>query len=207
MALPALLSGAALGASLIIAIGAQNAFVLRQGLRGQHVFVVALICALVDATLITLGAAGFGALVASSALLQGIAAWGGALFLFGYGLRSFIAAARRDTLDAESGGGPSLTLRQAVGFTLAVSLLNPHVYLDTVVLLGSVAGTYPAPERLWFALGAITASFAWFFSLAYGARLLAPVFARPRAWQVLDVLIGVVMWWIATTLVLGQLSA
>lgn len=201
----AFLSGAALGASLIIAIGAQNAFVLQQGLRRQHVFVVAAICASVDAALITLGAGGFGAVVSRSPLLAAATAWGGAIFLFAYGVRSFLAALRHDVLEVDHEAVGEQALWPVVAVTLAVSLLNPHVYLDTVVLLGSVAARYPAGERASFALGAMTASFAWFFSLAYGARLLAPVFSRPRAWQVLHLAIGAVMWWIAASLALGQL--
>jgi L-lysine exporter family protein LysE/ArgO len=206
MSSPAFISGAALGASLIIAIGAQNAFVLQQGLRREHVFVVAAICATVDAALIWIGAAGFGALVSSLPALAAAAAWGGAIFLFGYGLRSFRAALRTDVLEVETPEAGGQSLRAVVAITLAVSLLNPHVYLDTVVLLGSVAAGYPSGERAAFALGAMTASFAWFFSLAYGARLLAPLFERPRAWQVLHLIIGAIMWWIAGTLVLGQLA-
>jgi len=204
--MPAFVSGAALGASLIIAIGAQNAFVLQQGLRREHVFVVAAICATADAVLIVLGAAGFGALVSASPVLTAVAAWGGAAFLFVYGLRSFRAALRPEVLELERPAAADNSLRSVVAVTLAVTLLNPHVYLDTVVLLGSIAARYPADERTWFALGAVTASFAWFFSLAYGARLLAPFFERPRAWQILYLVIGAIMWWIAIALVFGQIA-
>lgn len=207
MDLPAYISGAALGASLIIAIGAQNAFVLQQGLRREHVFVVAAICATADALLIALGAAGFGALVSGSPVLTAVAAWGGAVFLLGYGVRSFRAALRPEVLELEHPAAAGQSLKSVVAITLAVTLLNPHVYLDTVVLLGSVAARYPVDERAWFALGAMSASFAWFFSLAYGARLLAPFFERPRAWQILHLVIGAIMWWIAASLVLGQLAA
>jgi L-lysine exporter family protein LysE/ArgO len=201
-------AGFGLGASLIIAIGAQNAFVLRQGLRREHVLLVAATCATIDAVLIAFGAGGFGALVSGSPVITSVAAWGGAAFLFVYGLRSFRAAASPGGLEARAGDELQVTSRAAaLGTTLAVSLLNPHVYLDTVVLLGSVAAQRAMPERAWFALGAMVASVGWFFSLGYGARLLAPIFARPRAWQALDVAIGIVMWWIATSLVLGQLSA
>jgi len=206
VSVPTYLAGAALGASLIVAIGAQNAFVLQQGLRRQHVFVVAAICALVDASLITLGVGGFGALVSASPVLVAITAWGGAAFLFAYGLRSFHSALRGEKLEAEGGAPAGPGLRRTVLYTLAVSLLNPHVYLDTVVILGSVATRYPAAERTWFALGAMSASFLWFFSLAYGARVLAPLFARPRAWQVLDVGIGIIMWWIAASLALSRFA-
>lgn len=199
-------SGFGLGASLIIAIGAQNAFVLRQGVKKQHVFVVALICALVDATLISLGAGGFGAIVSSHPTITSLAAWGGVAFLTVYGGRSFLAALHPGVLDSRSASAEkSTSLKAAILATLAVSLLNPHVYLDTVVLLGSVAAQHPAGERAIFAAGAMTASFVWFFSIAYGARLLAPLFARPAAWRVLDLFVGVVMWWIAGSLAWGQL--
>jgi L-lysine exporter family protein LysE/ArgO len=200
-------SGFGLGASLIMAIGAQNAFVLRQGLQKRHVFAVALTCALVDATLISLGAGGFGAIVSSHPTITAVAAWGGVAFLTVYGGRSFLAALHPGTLDSRnSAAEKNISLGATITATLAVSLLNPHVYLDTVVLLGSVAAQHPADERLVFALGAMAASFVWFFSIAYGARLLAPLFARPVAWRVLDVFVGCVMWWIAISLALGQLA-
>ncbi|TDB37796.1 MAG: amino acid transporter [Actinobacteria bacterium] len=201
-------SGFGFGAGLIIAIGAQNAFVLRQGLLRRYVFEVALTCALVDAALISAGAGGVGALVAAHPTVTAVAAWGGVAFLGLYGARSFHSAIRPRALTAEQAGAqPDETSRAAViAATLAVSLLNPHVYLDTVVLLGSVSAQYAADARIFFALGAMCASFVWFFSLAYGARLLAPLFARPVAWRVLDVLVGCVMWWIAGSLALGQLG-
>ncbi|PKQ19304.1 MAG: amino acid transporter [Actinobacteria bacterium HGW-Actinobacteria-6] len=199
-------SGFGLGASLIMAIGAQNAFVLRQGLQKQHVFAVALVCALVDAILISLGAGGFGAIVSSHPTITAVAAWGGVAFLAVYGGRSFLAALHPGALDSRSASAEkTISLGATITATLAVSLLNPHVYLDTVVLLGSVAAQHPADERLVFALGAMAASFVWFFSIAYGARLLAPLFARPVAWRVLDVFVGCVMWWIAISLALGQI--
>lgn len=199
-------SGFALGASLIIAIGAQNAFVLRQGVAERHVFAVAAICAGIDAALISLGAGGFGAVIASHPTITSVAAWGGVAFLGVYGARSFIAALHPGSLENRADGAETdSSLRSIVMATLAVSLLNPHVYLDTVVLLGSVAAQYPADARVVFALGAMIASVVWFFSLAYGARLLAPLFARPVAWRVLDVFVGCVMWWIAGSLAWGQL--
>lgn len=201
-------SGFALGASLIIAIGAQNAFVLRQGLLRQHVFPVAVTCALIDAALISLGAGGFGRLVSTHPTATSIAAWGGVAFLAIYGGRSFLAALRPSALRAEDDStARAASLGATLAATLAVSLLNPHVYLDTIVLLGSVAAQYPVASRLPFALGAMSASGVWFFSLAYGARLLAPLFARPVAWRVLDVVVGIVMWWVAGSLVWGQLAA
>ncbi len=196
--------GFALGASLIIAIGAQNAFVLRQGLARAHVFLVAGLCSLADAGLIALGAGGFAALVAALPALAAVAAWGGALFLFAYGARALLGALRPGRLEAD--GGAVRGAWKAVTLTLAVSLLNPHVYLDTVVLIGSVAAQLAAGERLAFALGAMAASFAWFFGLALGARRLAPLFARPIAWRILDLAIAGVMWSIAGALVFDQLT-
>ena len=189
-----------MGAGLIVAIGAQNAFVLRQGLQKRQVFITALVCVLCDAALIVLGVAGFGTLVSSSALLSAVAAWGGAVFLFVYGARAF----RSGGLEAER--GPTLTRREAVLSTLAVSLLNPHVYLDTVVLLGSVGGQFRGAARAAFVAGAVTASTVWFFGLAYGAARLEPLFRRPLAWRVLDVVIGIVMWSIAASLVREALA-
>lgn len=197
------LQGFGLGAGLIIAIGAQNAFVLQQGLRRQHVFATAAICALCDAALILLGVAGLGAVITQSAHLTAVATWGGAAFLFVYGARSFWSALRPGTLDAEQSTLPGSTLRATLLAVLGVSLLNPHVYLDTVVLVGSVGGRYPAGDRVAFAAGAMTASCLWFFGLAYGAARLAPLFRRPLAWRLLDLGVGAIMWAIAASLVWG----
>ena len=207
MTLNAFLAGLGLGASLIIAIGAQNAFVLRQGLLRSHALAVAALCVVIDWSLIVVGAVGFGVLVGRFPAVTSVAAWGGAAFLLVYGALAFRSAARPGSLHAETPAGsrdPG-TLSGALVTTLAVSLLNPHVYLDTVVLLGGVAAQYPLEKRAVFVLGAGTASAVWFFGLAMGARLLAPVFERKVAWRVLDVVIGCIMWWIAVGLVLGQL--
>ena len=195
----AFIPGFLLGASLIVAIGAQNAFVLRQGLRKEHVFWVCLICALSDAALIASGVAGFGVLVTAVPLLAPVMRFGGAAFLLAYGLRSLWSAWRK------SGAlNPSDDVRKPLGATIAACLaftwLNPHVYLDTVVLLGSVSTRYG--DRLAFALGAMTASCLFFFSLGYGARLLRPLFADPKAWRFLDAGIGVTMASLAAKLVL-----
>ncbi|MCB1335434.1 MAG: amino acid transporter [Roseivivax sp.] len=197
------IAGFALGLSLIMAIGAQNAFVLRQGLTRRHVFWVCLICSVSDAVLIAAGVAGMGAAIAAMPVLSNAALWGGAAFLLWYGARAFRSAWRGgQSLEAAQGraGGLSATVLTA----LALTWLNPHVYLDTVVLVGSVSAQYPS--RLAFGLGAVTASFVFFFSLGYGARLLLPVFVRPRAWQVLDIGIGLVMWGIAASLVAEALG-
>lgn len=201
--LAALLQGFGLGAGLIIAIGAQNAFVLRQGLKKQQLFLTAAICTLCDALLISLGTAGVGTLIASTPVLTTIATWGGTLFLLYYGFRSFRSALHPGTLDT----GPEQTdrpnTRTTILMVLALSLLNPHAILDTVVLVGSVGAHYPGQTRIFFALGAVFASFTWFFSLSYGAGWLAPLFRRPLAWRMLDVLVGCVMWMIAISLLLS----
>lgn len=196
-----LLSGFSLGAGLIIAIGSQNAFVLRQGLKRDHVFLVCSICFLCDAFLISLGAMGFGALVASSQHLLKLTLWGGAAFLFVYGLRSFRSALRPEVLevgsDSRSFDGPC----RIIMVTLGLSLLNPHVYLDTVLLLGSLAGQYTGEARMLFAVGAMAASLVWFYGIGYGARVLTPLFRTPAAWRILDVLVGCTMWGIAGSLI------
>ncbi|MBT4880027.1 MAG: amino acid transporter [Alphaproteobacteria bacterium] len=195
-----LITGCCTGGSLIVAIGAQNAFVLSQGLKRQFVFVVALLCALIDALLISAGVAGFGCLVQQSPYVVIIATWGGAIFLFFYGLRSFLSAAKHNALtvdEAQSVG----TLSGVIFTLLALSFLNPHVYLDTVVLIGSIATQYSDMGRVAFATGAIISSFVWFFSLAYGSVFLRPLFQKPIAWQILDTLIGITMWAIAGVLI------
>jgi L-lysine exporter family protein LysE/ArgO len=192
-------SGFLLGASLIIAIGAQNAFILRQGLLREHVFVLCLICALSDAVLIALGVAGFGSLIASSETAITLVTWAGAAFLGVYGLIALRRAWKPGVLKAVSDGKASLW--SAVATCLSFTFLNPHVYLDTVVLLGGISVGFEGQARFAFALGAVVASFVWFYALGYGARLLQPVFARPLAWRILDVLIACVMFALAASLV------
>lgn len=194
---PAFLPGFALGFGLILAIGAQNAFVLRQGLRREHVFSVCLTCAVSDAILIAAGVAGFGALATAVPWFEPVMRYGGAAFLFCYGARNLYSAWTGGAALDVAGGGPA-TLAATLAPLLAFTWLNPHVYLDTVVLIGSVSAQYDS--RLWFGFGAVTSSFVFFFGLGYGARLLAPLFARPRAWQLLDLLIGLTMWIIAARL-------
>ncbi|MEZ5777963.1 MAG: LysE/ArgO family amino acid transporter [Paracoccaceae bacterium] len=194
-------AGFQLSFGLILAIGAQNAFVLRQGLRREHVFAVCLFCAASDATLIAAGVLGFGALSEAAPLVGPTLRWGGVAFLVWYGFRSFRAAWRGGgVLSAE--GKAVGSLRQALAILALITWANPHVYLDTVVLIGSVAAQYPGDSTA-FGAGAVLASFVFFFALGYGARILTPVFRRPRAWQVLDVLVGVVMWSIAAQLAFG----
>lgn len=193
-------SGFFLGASLIIAIGAQNAFILRQGLLRRHVFVLCLVCALSDALLIAAGVGGFGSLVASSETAIGIVTWAGFVFLSVYGLIALRRAWKPGAMvAAESGGG---SLGAALAACLSFTFLNPHVYLDTVVLLGGISGGYAGAARLAFGIGAAAASFVWFFGLGYGARLLEPLFAKPSAWRVLDLVIALVMFALAVKLVL-----
>ncbi|GAB2590068.1 amino acid transporter [Dyella jejuensis] len=197
------LAGFLLGASLIVAIGGQNAFVLRQGLLQAHRFPVALFCALSDAVLIAAGVGGLGVAVQEYPRALAVIACIGALVLVWYGVQALRRAFHPHGLTADTHAHSSSVWRviaTCAGFTW----LNPHVYLDTVLLIGSLASAWPAPgPRLLFAIGAATASFAWFFALAYGARLLAPVFRKPMAWRVLDVLIAIIMWSIAIKLLLA----
>ncbi len=188
----AALQGFLLGGSLILAIGAQNAFVLRQGLRGEHVLLVCSVCALSDAVLIAAGVAGFGIVVASLPWIEPAFRLTGAAFLLVYGVRALVSAWRPggEALVAAERAAPSW--RSALATCLAFTWLNPHVYLDTVVMLGSISSRY-AGQRVEFAVGAIVASFAFFYTLGYGARTLQPVFARPSAWRVLDAGVGIVM--------------
>ena len=198
---PALLAAAAglgLGLSLIVAIGAQNAFVLRQGLRLEHVAAVVAICFLSDAVLILAGVAGAGAVVNRVPEVVQVVCFAGAAFLLVYGLMAARRVFRPAALLPESGGART-RLAVTVTTALALTWLNPHVYLDTVVLLGSLASTY-ADERWWFAAGATLGSAVWFTGLGFGARLLRPVFARPAAWRVLDAIIAVVMVSLAVSL-------
>jgi L-lysine exporter family protein LysE/ArgO len=199
-ALLAAASGLGLGLSLIVAIGAQNAFVLRQGLRTEHVAAVVAVCLVSDVTLITAGTAGAGALVTRVPELLTVVAFAGAVFLLAYGLMAARRVVRPAALVTEKAGRRA-GLAVTVTTCLALTWLNPHVYLDTVVLLGSLASTWEE-LRWWFAAGAAAGSAVWFTGLGYGARLLRPVFARPAAWRVLDAGIAVVMVSLAVSLAL-----
>ncbi len=201
MTLAAALAGFATGFSLILAIGAQNAFVLRQGLRRAHVFAVCLTCALSDALLIAAGVAGFALAETALPWLGPVLRWGGVAFLLVYGALAFRAALGPGAALEPAGKGTE-SLGRALATCLALTWLNPHVYLDTVVLLGSVAAQWEG-ARLAFGAGAVAASFTFFFALGYGARLLRPVFACPAAWRWLEAGVGTVMWIIATGLILG----
>jgi L-lysine exporter family protein LysE/ArgO len=187
------------GLTLIVAIGAQNAFVLRQGLAREHVVPVVAVCAVSDLVLILAGVAGIGTVVEQAEWVIDLVRWLGVAFLTAYGVRSLLRARRSGSL--ATGGPEPLTLRAAVLTAAALTWLNPHVYLDTVLLLGSIANTHDG--RWWFAAGAALASLLWFSGLGFGARLLSPLLSRPRAWQVLDVLVGLTMLGIAVLLALG----
>jgi len=200
-ALLAALAGLGLGLSLIVAIGAQNAFVLRQGLLRQFVGPVVAICAVSDLVLITAGVAGIGAIVQHAPTALTVVRWLGVAFLTAYGVRSLWRSRHAGALAAATDVEPRL--RGAVLQATALTWLNPHVYLDTVLLLGSIAAHHGPTGKWWFAAGAGLGSIVWFTGLGYGARLLSPVLARPRAWQVLDVLIGLVMLAIAFSLARG----
>ncbi len=193
-------TGLTMGLSLIVAIGAQNAFVLRQGLRDEHVLAVSLACALSDAVLITLDVTGFRTVSAVMPALDPLMRYGGAAFLFWYSAKSFHAALTASTALAVTEAGPA-GLTRTLGTCLALTWLNPHVYLDTVVLLGTISTQFPGSEAA-FAAGAITGSFLFFFALGFGARWLRPLFVWPASWRVLEAVIGVTMAAIALRLLL-----
>jgi len=195
-------NGLGLGASLIMAIGAQNAHVLRMGIKRQHVALTVAACIVIDIVLIGLGVAGAGAMIQSSPLLLAAARWGGAAFLLWYGLRSWRSMLTPKSLVIDA-AAPAPDARQALASVVALSLLNPHVYLDTVVLLGSVGGSYPDGQRMGFSAGAMTASLLWFTALGFGATRLAGVFGRPLAWKCIEGLTGAVMLALAAGLVIG----
>jgi len=199
----ALLAGFTLSLSLILAIGSQNAFVLRQGLKREYVFVVSLICALSDAILISLGVSGFSLIINTIPWLEPLARYGGALFLLIYGGMNFWSAFNnKESLNPADAKTSSLS--KIVLTCLALTWLNPHVYLDTVMLLGSISTQYVG-QKIEFTLGAISASFLFFFCLGYGARILRPFFENPKSWKILDFSIGCIMWMIAFSLIKDQL--
>ena len=195
------LQGLAVGLSLIIAIGAQNAFVLKQGLKKQYVFWVCLICAVSDAVLIAMGVAGFSTVLQHFPHIIQFTRWGGAAFLIYYGWQHAKQAIQSSQI-LQAQVAEEQNLAQCLLLCLGLTWLNPHVYLDTVILLGSISTQFPQ-TRHWFALGAMSASCLFFFILGYGARVLRPVFANPISWKILDGLIALTMWGIALSLVLG----
>lgn len=185
--------GLALGFGLIVAIGAQNAFVLRQGLRREHVGTVVIFCALADAVLMTAGVFGMAQVLGRQPQFANALALAGAVFLAWYGWKALLRLQQSGQLHA-SAGEQRITRLGALTQAAAFTLLNPHVYLDTVVLVGNLGAQQPEALRSWFVAGACSASVLWFSLLGFGARWLAPWFARPRAWQILDGLIAVTMW-------------
>ncbi|MCJ8518285.1 LysE/ArgO family amino acid transporter [Pseudorhizobium tarimense] len=197
-------SGFALSAALIMAIGAQNLFVLRQGLKGEHVGAVVLFFSLSDALLIAAGVSGVGVFLTALPKLATILTVGGALFLAWYGITALRRMTSTNAMSLTA--TERLSLGRAMVTGAAFTFLNPHVYLDTVLLMGTAASAQPEASRPFFAVGAATASFTWFAILGYGARLLQPVFTRPVAWRILDAVVGIVMLSLAASLVLSALN-
>ncbi len=196
--------GALISGSMIIAIGSQNAFILKQGLLKNNIFYVCLLCFLCDFILMSIGVIGLGSWIRKSIILTNLLALGGAIFLLYYGSTAFLSSYRgnssleaSDTLSKDK--PKSLTVVLAA--TLAVTLLNPHVYLDTVVIIGGIAGTLSNEEKIYFLSGALLASFTWLFSLGYGARLLAPLFKIKSMWRIFDFIIGCIMFFISISLI------
>jgi L-lysine exporter family protein LysE/ArgO len=208
--LDSLIAGLLTGGSLIVAIGAQNAYVLRQGLLRHHIAAVVVVCAVSDVVLIAAGVAGIGVVVDRAGWVIDVVRWLGVAFLLWYAAGSLRRAFRQESLDADGAATarsePRVTV---VGRAVALTWLNPHVYLDTVLLVGSIAATHSGDVggildgRWWFAMGATAASISWFSGLGFGARVLAPLLARARAWQVLDVVIAGTMLLVATRLAFG----
>lgn len=201
------IEGFIMSAGLIIAIGAQNAFLLKQSIRGEHNIITAWICAISDAILIAAGIAGLGILFNAHPLITKIVSLAGSVYLAWFALKSFINAYHGETMEIENGENNRISLKEAVLSSLAFTYLNPHCYLDTVVMLGSVGASRAAEFRLFFGIGAVTASFIWFFTLAYSGSVLAPLFRKEISWRVLDTGIGIVMLYIAYSLLSFGLSA
>lgn len=195
-------TGLGIGLSLIVAIGAQNAFVLRQGLRGEHVLAVCLACAASDAVLIVIGVTSFGKIASWLPWVDPVMRIGGAAFLAWYGARSLMSALRSTSALSVDGDQDRKPLLPTLLTCLALTWLNPHVYLDTVVLLGSISTQF-GEQQFAFAAGAVTGSFLFFFTLGFGAALLRPIFAKPAAWRILEAVIAFVMWAIALKLMTG----
>jgi L-lysine exporter family protein LysE/ArgO len=199
MPISAFTTGFVLSATLIIAIGAQNAFVLRQGLRREHVLIIVAFCALADLLLIGAGVAGVAQVLGQAPRLTLALTGGGTLFLAWYGFRALARARTASSMNVAE-GTRRISVRNAVAQAAGFTFLNPHVYLDTVLLMGSIGARQPSDLRFWFVGGAAAASGAWFTTLGFGARLLRPVFRTPRAWQVLDTIIGLTMLALAVSL-------
>jgi L-lysine exporter family protein LysE/ArgO len=195
------IQGVLVSGGLIIAIGAQNAFILRQGLLGQKVLYACALCFVIDAALITLGILGVGSILQRSPFFLNSLALLGAIFLYWYGGNSFFRAYKGNShLHVEQGTKNEQSLAKLMLTTLAITLLNPHVYLDTLVIIGGIGGTLDHLEKRWFLFGSVVASFVWFFGLGYASKKLIPLFENSKTWVVLDIIIGLVMTWIATGL-------
>ncbi|MBL4741209.1 MAG: LysE family transporter [Sneathiella sp.] len=207
MYISAFVNGALLGGALIIAIGAQNMFVLRQGMARDQVLTVALLSSTIDAGLIVLGALGLGSLIATMPWLVPFASWGGAAFLIVFGCLSFYQGLRPKKTSLETKGDVTSSFKKAVLMTLAFGLLNPHVYLDTVILVGGIAASYALDLRLFFVGGAVLSSFLWFFSIAYGARTLTPLLQHPAGARILDFAVASMMFIVAANLIVDQLAS
>ncbi|SLM31942.1 putative amino acid transport protein (LysE family) [Desulfamplus magnetovallimortis] len=192
--------GFVVSAGLIIAIGAQNAFVLTQGIKRQHWLIIPLICAVCDALLISAGVAGMGTIVSDYPEFTRYVAWGGAAFLFWYGFKSLQSVFRPGTL--EESNRETSTVGKAVATTLALTFLNPHVYIDTVLLIGTIGSQFPDGEKFLFAAGAMSASFVWFFMLSFGGRLLKPMFQKTVSWQILDSFVCATMIFVGVSLII-----
>lgn len=194
-----LLNGLGIGLGLIIAIGMQNAFVLKQGLLKNHTFLIASLCSVIDAIIITAGINGLGSILSKNELLLKIFHWGGICFLFIYGTTAFIRCYQNLNLHVDN---PELySLKKTLLTLLSVTLLNPHTYLDSCILMGSIASNFNGQDRIYFNIGAVLASFIWFFSLSFGARLLRKFFENPLSWKILDFMIGSTMYIIAISLI------
>jgi L-lysine exporter family protein LysE/ArgO len=198
----AFLAGFSIAAPLIVAIGAQNVFVLRQGLRREHVGAVVATCALIDALLMIIGVSGLAAAFGANRMALNAVALAGAIFLVAYGAAAARRAFKNQSMQIDA-TGQSMTLRSALLQTLALSLLNPHVYLDTVLLVGAVGAQQPPTLRPAFLAGSASASVLWFCGLGFGARWFTPLFAKPRAWRFLDAFVALTMWALAAMLLRG----
>lgn len=196
-----LLEGFLVSIGLIVAIGAQNAYILKQGLKKEYVFPLVLICSFIDAFLIFCGVKGLGTLIAKSEIFLFLVTAFGVIFLLGYGILSLKSAFKNEALHVKE-KEPTVPIKKAILTILALTLLNPHVYLDTFLLIGSIGGAYTPKNQNLFIIGASTASFVWFFALGYGARILTPLFQKPKTWKILDFFIALVMFFIAFGLVL-----
>lgn len=197
----AFFTGLFTGLSLIIAIGAQNAFVIRQGLARNNVLLVVAVCAVADALLIAAGIAGLGVVISGLPWLLEVVRWVGVAYLAWFGIRSFRTAFKHQSL--EVGGASELSAKAALFAVLGFTLLNPHVYIDTVLLLGSIGNQFGA-ERWSFGTGAMLGSFVWFSAIGWGARSLAPLLKSAAAWRWIDIFIGVIMFSVATLLAIYQ---